>query len=146
MAICCPQCSGALRQQLLSMHGIAWYCMVLHGIAWYCMVLHGIAWYYMVLHGMASCGILHYLALSSIKDRCDLKKWGWVISKSGWLLELILYFYSLLNCNLKLKAVKALFALFVYFCIMLCNLESFSPKKVSFSSHCRSYSDSNCSG
>ena len=34
MAIYCPQGSGTLRQQLLSMHGIAWYYMVLHGIAW----------------------------------------------------------------------------------------------------------------
>ena len=31
----CPQGSGTLRQQLLMMPGIAWYCMVLHGIAWY---------------------------------------------------------------------------------------------------------------
>ena len=29
----CPQGSGTLRQQLLMMHGIAWYCMVFHGIA-----------------------------------------------------------------------------------------------------------------
>ena len=43
MAIYCPQGSGTLRQQLLSMHCISWYCMVLHGIAWYCIVLHGIA-------------------------------------------------------------------------------------------------------
>ena len=43
MAIYCPQGSGTLRQQLLMMNGIAWYCMVLHGIALYCMVLHGIA-------------------------------------------------------------------------------------------------------
>ena len=42
--IYCPQGSGTLRQQLLMMHGIAWYCMVLHGIVWYCMVMHGIAW------------------------------------------------------------------------------------------------------
>ena len=42
LAIYCPQGSGTLRQQLSSMHGIAWYCMVLHGIAWYCMALHGI--------------------------------------------------------------------------------------------------------
>ena len=34
MAIYCPQGSGTLRQQLLSIQGIAWYCMVLHGIAW----------------------------------------------------------------------------------------------------------------
>merc|ERR1712173_277858 len=33
---------NSLRQQLLMMHGIAWYCMVLHGIAWHCMVLHAI--------------------------------------------------------------------------------------------------------
>ena len=39
----CPQGSGTLRQQLLLMHGIAWYCIVLHSIAWYCIVLHGIA-------------------------------------------------------------------------------------------------------
>ena len=45
IAIYCPQGSGTLRQQLLIMHGIAWYYMTLHGIAWYCMVLHGIAWY-----------------------------------------------------------------------------------------------------
>ena len=49
MAIYCPQGSGTLRQQLLSMHDIAWFCMVLHGIAWYFIVLHGIAWYCMVL-------------------------------------------------------------------------------------------------
>ena len=53
MAIYCPQGSGTLRQQLSSMHDIAWYCMVLQCIAWYCMVLHGIAWYCMVLHGIA---------------------------------------------------------------------------------------------
>ena len=47
MALYCPQGSGTLRQQLLIMHGIAWYCMVSHGIAWYCMVLHGIIWYCM---------------------------------------------------------------------------------------------------
>ena len=29
----CPQGSGTLRQQLLMMHGIEWYCMVLHCIA-----------------------------------------------------------------------------------------------------------------
>ena len=29
----CPQGSGMLRQQLLMMRGIAWYCMVLHEIA-----------------------------------------------------------------------------------------------------------------
>ena len=29
----CPQGSGTLRQQLLMMQGIAWYCMVLHCIA-----------------------------------------------------------------------------------------------------------------
>ena len=33
MAIYCPQGSGTLRQQLLMMHGIAWYCIVLHCIA-----------------------------------------------------------------------------------------------------------------
>ena len=56
----CPQGSGTLRQQLLMMHGIAWYCIVLHSIAWYCMVLHGIAWYCMVLHGIAwYCMLLH---------------------------------------------------------------------------------------
>ena len=33
IAIYCPQGSGTLRQQLLSMHGIAWCCLVLHGIA-----------------------------------------------------------------------------------------------------------------
>ena len=33
IAIYCPQGSGTLRQQLLMMHGIAWYCMVLHCIA-----------------------------------------------------------------------------------------------------------------
>ena len=48
----CPQGSGTLRQLLLMMHGIAWYCMVMHCIAQYCMVLHGIAWYCMVLHGI----------------------------------------------------------------------------------------------
>ena len=31
MAIYCSQGSGTLRQQLLMMHGIALYCMVLHG-------------------------------------------------------------------------------------------------------------------
>ena len=31
----CPQGSGTLRQQLLMIHGIAWYCRVLHCIAWY---------------------------------------------------------------------------------------------------------------
>ena len=46
----CPQVSGTLRQQLLMMYGIAWYCIVLHGIAWHCMVLHGIAWHCMALH------------------------------------------------------------------------------------------------
>ena len=54
MAIYCPQGSGTLRQQLLSMHDIAWFCMVLHGVAWYFIVLHGIAWYCMVLHGIAA--------------------------------------------------------------------------------------------
>ena len=54
MAIYCPQGSGTLRQQLLSMHYIAWYCKVLHGIAWYCILLHGIALF---------CIILHYLAI-----------------------------------------------------------------------------------
>ena len=49
----CPQGSGTLRQQLLMMYGIAWYCMVLHDIAWYCMVLNGIALFCMVLHGLA---------------------------------------------------------------------------------------------
>ena len=29
----CPRGSGTLRQQLLMMHGIAWYCLVLHCIA-----------------------------------------------------------------------------------------------------------------
>ena len=43
MAMYCPQGSGTLSQQLLMMHGIAWYCMVLHGITWYCMVSNGIA-------------------------------------------------------------------------------------------------------
>ena len=43
MAIYCPQGSGTLRQQLLLMHGIAWYCIELHSIAWYSMVLHHIA-------------------------------------------------------------------------------------------------------
>ena len=32
MALYCPQGSGKLRQQLLMMHGIALYCMVLHVI------------------------------------------------------------------------------------------------------------------
>ena len=83
MAIYCPQGSGTLHQQLLSMHGIAWYCivlhdialycmilhgialycMVLHDIAWYCIVLHGIAWYCMVLHGIEfHCKVLHCIA------------------------------------------------------------------------------------
>ena len=53
MAIYCPQGSGTLCDQLLTMHGIAWYCMGLYAIVWYCMVLHGIAWYCMVLHGIA---------------------------------------------------------------------------------------------
>ena len=39
----CPQGSGTLRQQLLIMQGIAWFCIVLHSFAWYCMVLYGIA-------------------------------------------------------------------------------------------------------
>ena len=40
MALYCQQGSGALRQQLLMMHGSsAWNCMVLHGMVWYCMVL-----------------------------------------------------------------------------------------------------------
>ena len=43
MDLHCPQGIGTLRQQLLMMHGIAWYYMVLHGIAWYYIVLHGIA-------------------------------------------------------------------------------------------------------
>ena len=61
----CPQGSGTLRQQLLIMHGMAWYRIVLHSIAWYCMVLHCIAWYCMALSFLAlSCTILHYLALS----------------------------------------------------------------------------------
>ena len=60
MAMYCPQGSGTLRQQLLMMHGIAWYYIVLHGIPWYCKVLHGIACYYMVLHGVAwYCMVLH---------------------------------------------------------------------------------------
>ena len=63
MALYCPKGSGTLRQQLLMMHGDAWYCIVLHGIALYCMVLHGIAWYYMVLHGIAwYCIVLHCIA------------------------------------------------------------------------------------
>ena len=58
IAIYCPQGSGTLRQQLLSMYGIAWYYMVLH--AWYCMVMHGIAWNCMELHGIAwYCTLLH---------------------------------------------------------------------------------------
>ena len=52
MALYCPQGSGTLRQQLLSVHGIVCYCIVLRGIEWYCMVLHVIAWYCMVLHGI----------------------------------------------------------------------------------------------
>ena len=64
MAIYCPQGSGTLRQQLLMMYGIAWYCMVLRCIAWYCMVLHGNAWYCMALHGIAwYCMVLNYLAV-----------------------------------------------------------------------------------
>ena len=51
MALYCPQGSGTLRQQLLSMHGIAWYCMVLHYLA-------------------PSCTILHYLELS-----CTILQW-----------------------------------------------------------------------
>merc|ERR1711978_79756 len=73
MAIYCPQGSGTLRQQLLMMHGIGWYWMVLDGIGWYCtvlhgiaryrMVLHGIAWYLMVLNGIAwYCMVLHGIA------------------------------------------------------------------------------------
>ena len=42
-----PQGSGRLRQQLLMVHCIAWYCMV---NAWYCMVLHVIALNCRVLH------------------------------------------------------------------------------------------------
>ena len=53
IAIYCPQGSGTLRQHLLMMHGISWYCIVLHSIAWYCMVLHGSARYCMALHGIA---------------------------------------------------------------------------------------------
>ena len=45
MAMYCQQGSGLLRQQLLMMYGIAWYCIVLPGIARYCMVLHDNAWY-----------------------------------------------------------------------------------------------------
>ena len=63
MAIYCPQGSGTLRQHLLMMHDIAWYCIVLHSIAWYCMVLHGIAWYCMVLHCIAwYCMVVHGIA------------------------------------------------------------------------------------
>ena len=54
MAIYCPQGSGTLRQQLLMMHGIAWYCIVLHGIAWYCRVLLGIVWYRVIIK---DCGL-----------------------------------------------------------------------------------------
>ena len=53
MALYCPQGSGTLHQQLLMMHVIAWYCMVLHGIAWFYIILHCLAWYCMVLHGIA---------------------------------------------------------------------------------------------
>ena len=56
MALYCPQGSGTLRQQLLIMHVIAWYCIVLHHIAWYCTILHFLA---------LSCTILHYLAVMS---------------------------------------------------------------------------------
>ena len=60
MAIYCPQGSGTLRQQLLMMQGIAWYCMVLHGTARYYMFLQNIAWHYMLLHGIAwYCTVLH---------------------------------------------------------------------------------------
>ena len=66
MALYCPQGNGTLRQQLLMMHDIAWYCIVLHSIAWYCMVLHGmhgVAWYCMVLHCIAfHCMVLHGMA------------------------------------------------------------------------------------
>ena len=55
MAIYCPQGSGTLRQQLLMMHGIAWYCRVLHCIAQYCTISHNLA---------LSRTFLHYLALS----------------------------------------------------------------------------------
>ena len=56
MALYCPQGSGTLRQQLLMMHGIAWYCMVVHGIAFHCMVFYGIArncTVLQVMHGIA---------------------------------------------------------------------------------------------
>ena len=60
MALYCPQCSGTICQQLLMMHGIAWYCIVLYGLAWCCMLVHGIAWYGKVLHGFAwYCMVLH---------------------------------------------------------------------------------------
>ena len=52
MALYCPQGSGTLRQQLLMMNGIAWYCIVLHGTALYSMVLQGNAWYCMILYGI----------------------------------------------------------------------------------------------
>ena len=59
----CPQGSGTLRQQLLMMHGIACYCMVLQGIALYCIEVHGIAWYCNILHGIAwYCMVLHCIA------------------------------------------------------------------------------------
>ena len=45
----CPQGSGTLRQQLLMMHGIAWYC-ILHHIAPSCTILHHLA---------PSCTMLH---------------------------------------------------------------------------------------
>ena len=101
MAIYCPQGSGTLRQQLLMMHGIAWYCMVLQNIAWYYMVLHGIARYGTVLHLALSCTILHIrytcnqqmspviafdlaVVAKKVKVQCcyimadmlNLKKWG----------------------------------------------------------------------
>ena len=67
MALYSPQGSGTLRQQLLVMQGIAWYCMALHGIAWYCMVMHGIVRYCMVLHSIARyCMVLHGYHINNI--------------------------------------------------------------------------------
>ena len=56
MASYCPQGSGTLRQQLLMMHGIAWYCIILHYLAFSCNIFHYIA---------LSCTILHYIAVMS---------------------------------------------------------------------------------
>ena len=97
--------SSAVINDALIMHYLAVSCTSLHYLALSCTILHYLALSCTILHIRYTCSqqmspvIAFDIAVVAQKvkvqccyimaDMLNLKKWGWVTNRSGWLLELL---------------------------------------------------------